>query len=266
MKIWIVLFSFFGLLALFLYVNSSPFDVTNLYQEIPKCNKEIPQEVISILNQPFAFLGKGAQVYAFVSKDGDYVLKLFKAKHGKPRKFFRRVRALFNSPKQKAISRQKWRNKFQETCQRNQIAFELLREETELVYLHFERSQIPVYVNLNEKKPLLLDISQYPFLIQKKAELIPDYFFKIVLQKDMEKFHTSKNALKELFVKRAQKGFSDPRQVLHLNYGFVEGKPIQIDVGKLESLTIPVEEEIQKIHAHIDLWFERHFPHMELCH
>lgn len=266
MKIWVLLFSFSGFIALFFYIYSSPFHIDNLYQEIPKSNKEMPQEVISILHQPFTYLGKGAQMYAFVSKDGEYVLKLFKAKHGKPRKFFRRARALFNSAKQKAISREKWRTKFQETCQCNQTAFEFLREETELIYLHFERSQTPVFVNLNEKKPLHIDLSQYPFLIQKKAELVPDYFLKIVLNKNMEKFRLSKNALKELFVKRAQKGFSDPRQVLHINYGFVEGKPIQIDVGKLEPLSIPLDEEIQRIHAHVDRWFEKHFPHMEPCH
>ncbi len=37
--------------------------------------------VRTILDQPYRYLGKGAQSYAFLSEDGNYVLKFFKFKH-----------------------------------------------------------------------------------------------------------------------------------------------------------------------------------------
>ena len=37
-----------------------------------------------ICEQPFVYLGKGSQAYAFQSQDGQYVLKLFKGYHLKP--------------------------------------------------------------------------------------------------------------------------------------------------------------------------------------
>lgn len=254
------LFLFIGIIVFSIFHRYTSFDSSKLYQEISESKKEIPQEILSILNQKFTFLSKGAQMYAFSSEDGEYVLKLFQAKHNKPRKFYKRVKCIFSSSEQKILSQKKWKIKFHETCQRNILAFDFLRNETGLIYLHFEKSSIPVLVTICKKKRSTLDLSKLPFLIQKKAELVPEYFQKLALKKDHQEFSIAKNALKDFFVKRAQKGITDPRQVLHLNYGFADGKFIQIDVGKIEPLQKPIEEEIKIIHARIDFWFAKRFP------
>ncbi len=212
------------------------------YDEIPKGSEETA-EIAPILNQPFFYLGEGSQIVAFVSSDGSTVLKLFKARHEKPYTFSRYIRNL--GKKDWEQSHQKWKIKFGETSRRYKTAFTHLKEETGLVFLHFQKTPISLPVTLKHRTSTTLDLAQYPFILQKRAILAPEYI----------KAHPEGiQALKEFFRARTEKGFSDPRQSLSVNYGFIEGRPIQIDPGKIDTFEGDISLEIEKIHAHIDEW------------
>src|ERR1700733_5386666 len=51
-------------------------------------------QLASLLKQTFTYVGKGAQAYAFVSKDRKYVIKFFKFKHLKPNSLLEKLAGL----------------------------------------------------------------------------------------------------------------------------------------------------------------------------
>lgn len=224
------------------YLTKTHFNPYNLYKEIPRGSEETA-EIAPLLQQRFYYLSQGSQMYAFVSQDGKTVLKLFKARHDKPYKWTR----LFEKMKEKdwKQSRNKWKLKFQNSCRRYRLAFMDLNEETGLIFLHFSQTTVPLLVSLTDRYTHSIDLSKYPFILQKRAVLASEY-----IRKNPQALHD----LKEFFVARTHKGYSDPRQTLSINYGFVEGKPIQIDPGKIERFEGDPQEEIQKIHKNIDRW------------
>lgn len=234
-----------AIITFIFFINKKHFDPTNLYTEIPRGSEETA-EIAPILQQRFFYLGEGSQIYAFLSNDGKTVLKLFKAKHNKPYKWHR----IFQEFKTKdwSQSQYKWKLKFQDTCRRYRMAFMDLKEETGLIYIHFQHTPLPLLVELRDKYTFQIDLAKYPFILQKKAVLAPDY---------IRKNPVGVQALKDFFQIRTLKGFSDPRQTLSKNYGFVEDQPIQIDPGKIEPFTGDCEMEIEKIQANVDEWASR---------
>lgn len=249
---WTVFFSSLGLLW---HRAPDHFDQTNLYQECSHAlPASLPSSISQALQQPFTYLGEGAQVYAFASSDGTLVLKLFKARHQKSFKLSRFLEHLMRSDAEWELSRSRWKGKFQETAHRYELAFAHLREETGLVYLHFAPTKTPLPVTVIDKYTYDLDLASVPFVLQKRAELAPDYFKRLQREGNEQKIEAGKKALKQFFVLRAKKGFSDPRQTLSINYGFINDRPIQLDVGKIEPVSGNIHAEMAKIHAHIDTW------------
>jgi len=230
------------------------FDPDNLYTDI-----QSSQEVTSTppLPQTFTYIGEGAQVYAFASENGELVLKLFKAEHNKTPKLSRILSHLKRSKADWQTSHNKWKWKFEETTRRYNLALRDLKEETGLVFLHFEKTEEPLLVTLIGKYTHQVDLAPLPFIVQKKAELAPAYFARLKEEGNLEKLTEAKKALKQFFVVRAQKGYSDPRQSLSVNYGFLGDRPIQIDVGKIEPFQGDLAEEMRPIHAKIDEWVKQ---------
>ncbi|NGX39404.1 MAG: hypothetical protein KR126chlam1_00731 [Chlamydiae bacterium] len=230
------------------------FNKGNLYPEVENRVSPLPQEVRLLLSQRFSYLAEGAQVYAFTSEDGKYVLKLFKGRHRKrltPSRFWRRMT---KSKEEKEVSQRKWRAKFAATRRRYKEAFTNLKDETGLYYLHFHRTQTPLPVTLVDRYAFQIDLHTLPFIIQKRAEIAPDYFKRILRSGDATKLDQAIRSLKDLFATRLQKGYSDPRQSLSSNYGFIDDQAIQIDVGKIEPFDGDQGEELTRIHNHVDAW------------
>lgn len=235
-------FFLFGLCMFFLFITGDNCRPYHFYQDIPKGGKE-EVEISSFFKQTYRFLGEGSQIYAFVSEDGNTVLKLFKARHNAPYKCSRFLRNLLT--KDWKQSKQKWQIKFQDTCRRYQMAFKDLREETGLIYLHFQKTAFPLIVTLLGTSKIQIDLSQLPFILQKKAILAPDYI----------RHHPEGiQSLKKFFITRTCKGYSDPRQTFSTNYGFLGDLVIQIDPGKIEIFSGEPQKEIDMIHARIDTW------------
>lgn len=225
------------------------FNHKNLYRDIETKERDYTSILPPVLQQRFTYLGEGAQVYAFASEDGAYVLKIFKGRHKKSFKISRFLSHLKHPIANCKAQTAEWKVKFADTCRRYEMAFDHLREETGLILLHFQQTATPLPVTLLDRSAHRVDLSALPFILQKKAILTPEYF-----RQNPTKHAEAKQALKDFFVRRAQKGFSDPRQTLSINYGFIDDTPIQIDVGKIEPFHGDIEAELKKIHMRIDAW------------
>lgn len=238
------------------------------------------QAVREILSQPFSYLGKGAQAFVFGSKDGKYVIKLFRHHH---------MRASFwikYLPFGWAESRiEKKFGKLWIDFASYKLAFEELRNETGMIFLHLNKSN-----DLHQKLQIIdkigiahtLEADQMEFLVQKRAELIYPGIEKLMETGQEEKAQRAIEQLVHLLVQRCEKGIWDKDPDLNTNFGLVEDSPIQIDVGRFRKLTadkglddfpsrrvssrfykmkrINTRDEVFRITDHLHQWLQARFP------
>ncbi len=223
------------------------------------------EELAQIFNQRFVFLDEGAQCYACASEDGRYVIKLFKARHMRKKKWLKDgpLFHAFASAAQREQEKLRWLQKFQETCVCYALAYNELAEETGLVHLHFQPSE-KMHAKLKVEK-FEIDLDQLPFLVQKKGELVPKKISALLQTGGHAAAITALASLHQLLVKRAKRGITDPRQCFSINYAFCGKDPLQIDVGRItKELTIIAapQTEIERVTANLKAWVGRHFPEL----
>lgn len=192
----------------------------------------------TILQQPFYWLGQGKQMVAFLSQDQKYVLKLFNPMRPldknwqKQGKYWRRYTSL------KWLKRE-WlgkKNRLTKLFKRHKLAYELLKEETGLVFVHLKHSKrICHCITLidQEGKQIPIHLANTPFVLQKKADLVPVHLNHLLQENRFEEAKEGIVLIQKLLEKRIQLGITDRIQTMENNYGFVDGKPIQIDVGRI---------------------------------
>lgn len=171
------------------------------------------KEVQQILSQPFHFLGKGAQSFVFASEDGSTVIKFFRHHHLQK-----------NSKLAKDFGSYK-------------LAFEKLRDETGLLYLHLNKtSHLNQTLDLVDKigihHPINLD--RYEFLVQKRAKLAYPALQEWIDSGKTEDAKQALTALVQLLATRSNKGIHDKDPDLNTNFGFIGTTPIQFDIGRFK--------------------------------
>ncbi|NGX59510.1 MAG: hypothetical protein KR126chlam3_00662 [Chlamydiae bacterium] len=219
-----------------------------------------------IFNQPFYFLGSGVQCYAFVSADGETVLKVFKHYHLWPSsKILRKL------PLPKFL--QNWKNSILAKREKRigsifasaQIAQNQLQQQTGVFHL-----------NLNPKKrryPKLtifdkigiryeLDLSKTPFLLQKKADLIFSY-----LETHKEKTMEIIDSLFTCIHNRTELGISNTDPIMHRNFGIRDGEVMEIDIGSFISnphVKNPLFAKRELFYETLELkdWISKHTPEL----
>jgi hypothetical protein len=183
------------------------------------------------LEQPFRYLGRGRQCFAFASLDGKYVLKL-------PRTdiyqipFWMRVLPI---PKQKRESfylGRSERENFVLTSMK--IAYEDLREDTGVLAIHFGKS-----VDLGKSialidalgTPLHLPAHTTTFVLQTKQPILMKAFLEALHDGDFALGRKILDAFIDLVVVRGGKGIWNKDESFLRNYGFDGKKAYQIDIG-----------------------------------
>lgn len=223
----------------------------------------------SLLDQPFYYLGKGCQSYAFVSADDQYVIKFFKFQHFRKRWFdyFTFIPSLKMKREKKWINKQ---NNLAKLFTRWKTAYENFREETELLYIHFNpTSHLGTHLTLIDKIGITrsIDLDQIAFLVQKKALMLCPAIEEM-MQKG--KSDAAKDLIEQLYALMLSdyaRGYFDTDFALMQNTGVVEGKPIHIDVGLFE-----FDEKMKEPAAFKDnlcqrmdkfgQWLERSYPEL----
>lgn len=181
-----------------------------------------------LLNQPFSFLGSGVQCYAFVSADGQYVLKLFKHYHMWPDNDL-----LKEIPGMKKTV-QKREERMRHLFSSSKTAYEDYRQETGLLYIHLNRSEgrygkLKVFDKLHIEQELDLDCSA--FLIQRRAELVYPHLETLLKRGDENSAKEALNSLLTLILSRSQKGIANSDPIMHRNFGFIDDQAVEIDIG-----------------------------------
>lgn len=213
-------------------------------------NDRLTPEVAKLLDQNFSYLNKGAQSYAFLSEDGQYVLKVIKQKRLRPalwEKLFEKMplTASLAAP----VSAFKARNRA--LILKGCTVAARCRDLTGLVYSHPNGSNDHyLLVNIDGRK---LNLGELSFYLQKKGEpLIPT--LTTLSESEQEE---ALSALVSLLIERARRGFYDQDNRFLLNVGFAGKDPFFVDFGEFDEdpgMTSPlyIRRQLKPLTAYLE--------------
>lgn len=262
--------SVIALLSLLLVIGSYSFSMRTKGFSVQKILSYYPpdsrwesappsSEILSLFDHPFSYLGSGNHTYVFLSHDKRYVLKFFKQKHMRTQQFL-----LSRARKEK-------RAKERESSYLSyKIAYDKLREETGLCYLHLSKTKdLNQTITLFDQKGKThhLDGDKMEFLIQKRAELSFRYVEELAEKGDEEGVINSLISLLNVAKCRSLKGLGDRDMQFFKNFGFANGKAVEIDIGEFyfeESKKDPetYKAELQELSYELLSWIDQKAPHL----
>jgi hypothetical protein len=178
----------------------------------PPCS---PDVVRPLAAQPLFFLGEGKQCVAYETADGHYVLKLFKKN-----------------------SRKKKQKQLEEYVAAGLIARTILPEETGLIAFVCGKQSfpLPTVTVLNKRGRIeKICLQDVPFSLQKKAQPLKQTLMKLIAEKKSKEAVACLKSVFTLLAVCREKGVldRDGSLIRNGNIGFVDGKAILLDTGKL---------------------------------
>ena len=268
MKRWVVGVLALGVGLCFLPGKREPFRLEYVQGEFEVGLESEGEIEKGILVQPFRFLGKGGQVYAFESEDGQWVLKLLRFKSLRSRLKNRVISWLpFMGDWEKNFVARRER-KFAALFEGYSAAFRLNRETSGLVLLHFHPTQgefgeVDLYDNEGVRHRLNLDTSV--FIVQKKGRPVNEIIDEKMALGDVEGAAGLLQRLLEAHSEGYAKGLYDKDYGLIHNFGFIDDRPLHIDLGKVVYDERMKEASYQKadlerVMGRLKEWLVRHHP------
>lgn len=231
------------------------------------------REVSQILNQPFTYLGKGAQSYAFASQDGKYVIKFFKFKHLRPSFFVDILPPIgfLNVYKEKQSAR-KTRKLFG-VFRSYKLAYDTDRDDSGLIYIQLNthasdqneisQRKITVIDKLGVKRSIPLN--EVPFILQYKGETLRTVLAGLLKNGNVKTAELRIGQILDMYSREYHQGIYDHDHGVMQNTGFVGTKPIHLDVGKLareEKMRDPsfAIQDLTLVMFKINHWVHTHYP------
>ncbi len=231
-------------------------------------SQEPHEELSTLLDQPFHYLAKGAQSYVFASADGKYVIKFFRLYHLKPPLW---LSALSLPPALQPLKVKKIldkRNELDKDFQSYKIAYEEMKEETGLVYLHLNKtSHLKKSLKIYDKIGIAydLDMDNMEFLVQKRAQLVYPAIDALMKTEGLSAAKEATRNLVQLLLMRCEKGIFDKDPDLNTNFGFLGKSSVQIDIGRFSKKIDPKDkaayrDEIFRITDNFRQWLDANHP------
>ncbi|HSX11971.1 MAG TPA: hypothetical protein VLF61_00580 [Rhabdochlamydiaceae bacterium] len=258
---WIALLCIFYALSRFCHHQTAGFAMTKIE------HNSFPLEMAATplkLEGKFRYLGRGLQSFSFLSEDGKQVLKIFNNRYQNRLFWLQFCPSLEWVNKKREMAKYKLERNFKSY----QIAFEELKEETGLLYFHpAPTTHLKQTVTLVDKLGIEhpLDLDSTAFLVQKKATLFYPYLHSLMEKNGLLEAKEALHAFIAFLKARAEKGIGDNDALVRTNFGFIEGRPMQIDVGPFYRNSALKETEVRQkelIQSTLNLkhWLEAHYP------
>lgn len=204
----------------------------------PKWETTLPASLNEILEQPYSFLGKGVQSFAFLSRDGRYVVKLLRFDRKKDKS---KYLPLFNACK---------------------TAYERLKEETGLIYVHLNPTNLnfPIFRCKDAiGRPFEINLNPIRFIVQKKVN-----DFEEVLLQERHNPEAMKKRLDQFFdliQTRASMGIWNKDPSLSRNFGFLDDRAIEFDFGNYRvDPKLDPSREMQRYYKKMRHWLSKNAP------
>lgn len=271
----------FGLLR-FCYLHTHGFALSKILSSLkpsplfenPTLTEKQEAELRDLFNQPFYYLGKGAQSYVFISENKDAVIKFCRFDHLRPSFWF----SLFHFPfcidyeKERIAKILHKRGRLEHEFGSYQIAFDHLKQETGLLYLHLNKSAswkqtLTLYDNLKVRH--LLSVDKMEFIVQKRATLVYPTIDAWMAEKQEASAQEGLSSLLQLLIARHGKGISDKDPDIATNFGFLGTSAIQIDTGRFsisseDNPLLSLDEELRRITHPLIQWLQQNHPSLAI--
>ncbi len=218
-------------------------------------------------DQPYRYLGSGGQCFAFVSQDNRYVIKFFKTHFVKLGSLTFQTLPIFSEDSRKRKIEKalfKLRRDFNSYI----IASGDLKEETGVLYLHLNKTtdlnkKLCITDKLGIKRTLELD--RFEFAIQRRAELAYPHIDSLIQNKELDKAKAAIRSLIDLSLARCKKGIFDEDAKIERNFGFLDDKPIFIDIGRFvkdpsRQSSAVHQKDLRDIVYQLRLWIKSNHP------
>jgi len=265
----------FGLIRLYYHLTddfrlanitcSFPFQPSSPF---PALSDNEHQDLQRILSQTFSYIGKGAQCYAFVSKDQQYVLKFFKFKHLKPNVWITLLPSIsfFKEYKEAYIKRKQ--RKLIGVFNSHDLAFREYGKGSGLIYTHLLPTQhLQLKARLTDKMGLerVVHLDEVVFLLQRKGETLRTRMHALLKQGSLEEAKQIIGSILEMYILEYQNGLYDHDHGVMHNTGFIENQPFHLDVGKLNKDERMREvkfykKDLEHVIWKIDTWVKSSYP------
>ncbi|MGE5196465.1 MAG: hypothetical protein ACM3JI_03950 [Anaerolineae bacterium] len=222
----------------------------------------------TLFKQPFHYLNKGHQTYVFESQDGQYVLKFYRfPSHLRPFSWLNHPFSYRFSEKRRKIKAYNL-EKLSSSFHSYQLAFEKLRQESGLLFVHLNlktnhfKQSLTLVDRL--KQSYIVDPNDYIFILQKKASLLFPTLKKGLEEKDDRLIQSIVSGLFELIEASYKKEIVNLDPILEKNYGWLEGKVIYLDVGRFSNFNERTDSSVKqgaaKITEPLKSWLQNNAP------
>jgi hypothetical protein len=203
-------------------------------------------EIRELLLQKFTFFGIGDQSFVFLGEDEMTVLKFFKHTHHLRPRFLEPIFA---------------------SCR---LANEALYKETALLYVHLDKTRdLPHALILKDSIGIehRIDPNEIEFVLQKKATAFFFYLDEEMKASNIPKAKAAIRSLLSHMILCCGKGIGDKDTALKRNFGFLEDRAVQIDIGsflKDDSLKDPErrKQELTMKTQRLKRWLNNHYPEL----
>ncbi len=267
--------SFYGLGRLYFRLTAG-FTIANITSDftfqpqwqVRPLQAEEQVELESALNQTYYYLGKGCQSYVFGSQDEKYVVKFFKYQRYRLQPWLAYFPPLPAIVKYREQKRDKKWKKLDGFVQSWKVAFENLKEETGLVFVHLNKTtdlqrQLTIYDKIGQ--PHLVELDQMEFCVQRRAQLLCDALLAYQAKGNLVGAQQLIRQLLNMILSEYARGFADNDHALMQNTGVVQGKPVHIDVGQFvydEAVKQPAvfHQELFTKTYKFKLWLLENYP------
>lgn len=233
---------------------------------LTKLTAEERAEIDNLFSKPFRYFAKGAQCFALESYDERYVLKCLKQKHlyKTPMLYFLEHFSFLDDYVAKRLERRRKRSECMLIgCH---VAYNHLREETGILYLHFAPTEdLPPFKIIDYRGVIKeFDSNDISFYLQKKGYVLREGFLSYRQNNDLEGAKKALNALFEYLMAcdRCSVLDADPGYVHNL--GWIDGKGTNLDIGKIVKLD-DLSYVRAKRHEHLVIlrtFFEKEYPEL----
>lgn len=224
----------------------------------------------NLFDQPYHYLGRGLQSFVFASDDGKYVIKIFNNRYQNLIKTYQLLSHIPFLNSWASTKASYYHSKLLRTFTSYQIAENALHEEAGLIYSHLNASSdLPNQLVIIDPLHIahILDPNELGFIVQKRATMFYPALQHYIQTGQIEQARDAIGSLLQLFQAKYEKGIADNDPLIRTNYGLIDGKAVQIDVGPFSYVQEMADSnhylpEILKSSTSLKHWLENNAPEL----
>lgn len=226
--------------------NTAPFEAKNV---------PMAKETKELLDQKFIYFARGLQSFSFLSEDGKTVLKIFNNRYQRRLYFLRWLPSSAWKHSRINYNLAKW----EQTFRSYQLSNDLLQKETGLIHMQLSPQNHHLSTTLIDKLGIAhhIDLNVVAFALQKKAVMAYEYLSNC----SPSNAKSSIEKIVQLTHHKIKLGLKDNDPLTRTNLGFLDEKPMQIDLGPFTKNQETYKQETVRIDLlSLKHWLEKNHP------